>query len=387
VKGGGPFHKKSIAIKYSLYLQFFDMKNENDSEKTEIRISFGKELKLQQLRAADAPALFELVEKNRAQLRQFLGWLDHNLTEQETLSFIKRQQERQERGEALTLAIRNGESLIGLVGFHSIDLLNRSASVGYWLDAAHQGKGIMTRAVRALMDYGRYVLNLHRIEVRCATENIKSQAIPTTLGFEREATLKDALWHYDKYLDAFQFSYIQQQEGTVLETERMVLRKLCQDDVDHLQRIFSDPETMRYYPGTKEVEETKRWIEKQLASYKQQGYGLWACHLKETGEFVGQCGLLFWEDIAGEEEVEIGYLFVRQHWKKGLATEAAKACLKYARKTLGRNRLISLIKPENSPSRAVAERMGMEVEKEAEVKGVQALVYAIEFEDALPKIF
>jgi RimJ/RimL family protein N-acetyltransferase len=156
----------------------------------------------------------------------------------------------------------------------------------------------------------------------------------------------------------------------------MVLYELSMDDVDHLQRIFSDPEAMRFYPGTKNIDETKAWIQRELDRYSEKGYGLWACHLKETSEFVGQCGLVFWDDIAGQEEVEIGYLFVRQHWKKGLATEAAKGCLRYAREVLGQQRLISLIRPENTPSRAVAERLGMKIEKETKVKGFHALVYA-----------
>lgn len=122
---------------------------------------------------------------------------------------------------------------------------------------------------------------------------------------------------------------------------------------------------------------TKEWIKKQCDRYAENGYGLWACHLKNTGEFVGQCGLVFWKDIAGNEEVEIGYLFVSNHWKKGLATEAARACLEYAHQNLGQNRLISLIRSENAPSRRVAERVGMSVEKEVEFTGSKVLVYAI----------
>lgn len=348
----------------------------------DIDISFGKGLKLQQLHVADAPALFHLIDSNRAHLRQFLGWLDHNTSEQDTRSFIEKEQKRQERGESLILKICSDQLPIGLLGFYNIDLINLSSSVGYWIDAAHQGKGIMTRAVRALMDYGRYALNLHRIELRCATKNTKSQAIPAALGFEKEATIRDAIWHYGEYFNAFQYAYIQPQDEIILKTKRMVLRKLSFDDIDNLQRIFSDPEAMRFYPGTKDIAETKLWIQKQLTRYKQQGHGLWACHLKETGEFVGQCGLVFWEDIAGQEELEIGYLFVRQHWRKGLATEAAKACLEYAHKTLGYKRLISLIKQDNMPSRAVAERVGMKVEKEAEVMGFRALVYSIDLKNS-----
>jgi len=347
-----------------------------------IHLSFGQEIQLKSLKPEDSVELFQLVESNRNHLREFLGWLDHNKSEKDTATFISKEQQLVSRGESLTLSIRYQEKLVGLVGFHNIDPLNHSASIGYWLDQIHEGKGIMTRSVKTVIDYARYALKLHRIQILCAIENKKSQKIPESLDFKKEGTLKDAIWHYEHYFDAYIYGLILNETDKILETPRMVLRKLNEGDVDYLQCIFSDSKAMQFYPGTKSISETKDWIRKQRERYKKNGYGLWACHLKDTGEFVGQCGLVFWENINGNEEVEIGYLFVQSHWKKGLATEAAKACLNYAHKKLEKNRFISLIRPENMPSRRVAERVGMCVEKEAEVMGFNALVYAINLKDS-----
>ncbi|HAU0297535.1 TPA: GNAT family N-acetyltransferase [Legionella pneumophila] len=164
----------------------------------------------------------------------------------------------------------------------------------------------------------------------------------------------------------------------VFETDRLFFRKITMMDVENLQKIFSDPITMQYYPKIFNIEETKAWIQRVLNNYDKHGAGLWACHLKSTDEFVGQCGLFFQPNIDGQDEVEIGYLFVRKFWHQGLATEAACGTMNYAREKLGYKRLISLIRPENIPSRRVAGRNGFVPEKEITYKGYKHLVYVNE---------
>lgn len=164
----------------------------------------------------------------------------------------------------------------------------------------------------------------------------------------------------------------------VFETARLFLRKITENDVDNLQLIFSDPIAMQYYPKTFDVDETKAWIQRILNNYAQHGAGLWACHLKSTGEFVGQCGLFFQPDIDGRDEVEVGYLFVRKFWHQGFATEAALGTMKHAREKLGFTRLVSLIRPENKPSIRVAERNGLVPEKEIDRKGYKHIIYISE---------
>ena len=159
----------------------------------------------------------------------------------------------------------------------------------------------------------------------------------------------------------------------IIETKRMYLRELCSEDVPLLMLIFSDPEAMKYYPRLYTEEDAKNWITTANVNYKEHGGGMWACHLKDTDEFVGICGLHYHRDIDGQSEQEVGYLFVRKFWKKGLATEAASACTQYLKKI--HPRIISLIRPENIRSIRVAERNGFKPEKEVVYKGFRAIVY------------
>ncbi len=162
----------------------------------------------------------------------------------------------------------------------------------------------------------------------------------------------------------------------VLETERMVLRRMGMSDVDDLMGIFSDPEAMSYYPGTKSRSEAEAWVRNQLDRYRDHGIGLWAAILKDSGEFAGQCGLTM-QEVEGREEVEIGYLFLRKYWNRGLATEAAQACRDHGF-ALGYDRLVSLIDPGNLASLRVAEKVGMTLEKEVEKWGKRICVYSID---------
>jgi ribosomal-protein-alanine N-acetyltransferase len=148
-----------------------------------------------------------------------------------------------------------------------------------------------------------------------------------------------------------------------LETARLRLRRYRHDDLDALATILGDPETMQYYPAPFSREESRRWIEQNLQRYRDDGYGLWAMELRTTGRFAGNCGLVA-RTVDGADEVEIGWHVDRHLWRQGLATEAAIACRDYAASELGIARLISLIRPVNTPSRRVAEKIGLTIEKE-----------------------
>jgi RimJ/RimL family protein N-acetyltransferase len=166
--------------------------------------------------------------------------------------------------------------------------------------------------------------------------------------------------------------------AVILETERLRLRELRQSDFDELYAMFNDPLVMRYYPSTRDERATQQWIDWMVEErYPRHGHGLWAVERKADGEFLGQCGLLL-QEVDGADEVEIGYLFKSAQWHKGYATEAARACKEYAFTALGCPYVISLIRPVNMPSRAVAERNGMSVWKTTTFKGFESLVYRVE---------
>ena len=147
-------------------------------------------------------------------------------------------------------------------------------------------------------------------------------------------------------------------EGFVLETERLILREMVQDDLPALCAMLQDPEVMYAYEGPFSDAEAQAWLDGQRTRYREDGMGLWAAVLKETGRMVGQCGLT-WQDFDGDRVLEVGYLFQRAFWHRGLATEAARACRDHAFNRLGAQEVFSIIRDANEASRRVALRNGM----------------------------
>lgn len=144
----------------------------------------------------------------------------------------------------------------------------------------------------------------------------------------------------------------------IIETKRLILREMTREDYLSLAAILQDKDVMYAYDGPFSDEETHEWLERQLWRYGKYGFGLWAAVLKETGEMIGQCGLTI-QDCAGPEILEVGYLFRKEYWHKGLAIEAARACRDYAFNTLEANELFSIIRDTNAASQNVAKRNGM----------------------------
>lgn len=147
---------------------------------------------------------------------------------------------------------------------------------------------------------------------------------------------------------------------TVLETERLLLRRLRRSDLDALAVLYADPEIRRYFPdGTRTYQETSEELDWFVdVCYSRHGFGLWATILKATGAFVGRCGLLP-QKIDGRDELEVAYLLDKRVWGRGLATEAARAIVDHAFATLQVDRLICMFDLDNAASRAVATKAGM----------------------------
>lgn len=144
----------------------------------------------------------------------------------------------------------------------------------------------------------------------------------------------------------------------ILETERLYLRRLRQEDFLALCRILQDEEAMYAYEGAFTDEEVQEWLDRQIQRYQKWDFGLWAVILKETEELIGQCGLTMqqWKE---QEVLEIGYLFQRAYWHRGYAIEAASGCKRYAFETLKADEVCSIIRDTNIPSQKVALRNGM----------------------------
>lgn len=148
-----------------------------------------------------AEELFRVVDENRAHLRCWLPWLDRNRSVDDTRAFIETTRAQLAANNGYSCAILVDGAIAGIIGQHGIDWANRSTSLGYWLAERHQGRGIMTAAVRAFVGHAFGELDLNRVEIRCATENHRSCAVPERLGFRHEGMIRDAEWLYDHYVD------------------------------------------------------------------------------------------------------------------------------------------------------------------------------------------
>jgi len=173
----------------------------------------------------------------------------------------------------------------------------------------------------------------------------------------------------------------------ILETNRLLFRHLVIEDLDELFKLYSDPEIRKYFPeGVLNREETREELEWHMHGHpRHPELGLWATIHKETGKFIGRCGLLPWT-INDRLEVEIAYLIDKAYWGQGLGAEAAQGLLQYGFEHLKLSRLICLIDPDNIASQRVAEKIGMTLEKK--VDGIDGdnyptLIFSINKKDTM----
>jgi [ribosomal protein S5]-alanine N-acetyltransferase len=151
-------------------------------------------------------------------------------------------------------------------------------------------------------------------------------------------------------------------EPVILQTTRLMLRPFTRDDVPALEAVLGDPIAMQWYPAPFDRSGVEQWIERNIARYERDGYGLWAMVLKSSGELIGDCGCGV-QVVEDRNEIEIAYHVRRDLWGNGYATEAARACMDYAFNVIQVPRVISMIRPENANSRRVAEKNGLKCEK------------------------
>lgn len=160
-----------------------------------------QDISMRMLAAFDAERLFKMTDESREYLRKWLPWVDDTVTVDDSLQFIKNAFQLHAEQKSLTAGIFYKEELVGVAGFNHFDWRNQIGFIGYWLSAPYQGHGIMTRVVSELTDYAFTELKLNRLEIRAAKDNIRSQAIPKRLGYEKEGLLRQAELLYGTYVD------------------------------------------------------------------------------------------------------------------------------------------------------------------------------------------
>lgn len=163
-----------------------------------------------------ADNIIEAVNANREHLSKFLGWVNNMQNLSHCIKYIDFCLKQYEDGKEVSFVILKNEELVGRIGLNKICPNNRTASIGYWLKRSAQGQGIITSSCTALMDFGFNDLDLNRIEIRAASENIRSKAIPQRLGFTKEGVLRQIEFINNRYLDIEIYS--------ILKTEWIALK-------------------------------------------------------------------------------------------------------------------------------------------------------------------
>lgn len=170
------------------------------------RLIVDEEIELRIRKTEDAERTFELIDRSRSYLKKWLPWVDSVQTVQDCVDFITLNRTKFDNGEDATYGIFYKDELVGLASYHTLDKANRNTDMGYWMGEAYQGKGIMSRAVSYLTEYAFSYHKLHRVQIRCATENRGSRAIPEKLGFTLEGILRGEQKIQDEYLDICVYS-------------------------------------------------------------------------------------------------------------------------------------------------------------------------------------
>ena len=167
-----------------------------------MRIDLPGGARLRPLEESDAGELFALTDRNRAPLEPWLPWVPLTTSPDDTLQFIRATRRQLEDDEGMQLGLVDADGAIaGVAGFHRFDWPNRATTIGYWLAADRQGRGLMTAAVRALVAHAFDERGLHRVEIAAAVDNVRSRAIPERLGFRQEGVRREAERHGERYLD------------------------------------------------------------------------------------------------------------------------------------------------------------------------------------------
>ena len=149
----------------------------------------------------------------------------------------------------------------------------------------------------------------------------------------------------------------------MLETDRLILRRLSLEDAQFIFRLLNEPSFLHYIgdKGVRTIDDARDYIlQGPLHSYERFGFGLYLTELKEGGIPIGICGLLKREALA---DVDIGFAFLPAFWKKGYAFESASAVLAYGRDVVGLDRIVAITSPNNSGSINVLRKIGLVFER------------------------
>jgi ribosomal-protein-serine acetyltransferase len=171
-------------------------------------ITIDNTLKLELITENHAQPIFDMVDANRAHLRPWLPFVDRMQTVEFAQNFVKGCLQRNKDGNEYAFVIVENSTVIGRIGVYKIDGQNKIGEIGYWIVEGFQGKGIVVKSCKAIIDFCFSNLQLNRIEIKCGTENLKSKTIPEKLNFTKEGVIRQGELLYDTFIDLNLYSLL-----------------------------------------------------------------------------------------------------------------------------------------------------------------------------------
>lgn len=171
-------------------------------------IHIDDQIRIELIEEKHAQSIFQMVNENRNHLRQWLPFVDSMQTVDFAQNFVQGTMQRNKDRSEYAYVIFDNNGMVGRIGVYKIDKQNGIGEIGYWLIEDAQGKGIVTKSCKKLIDFCFNDLKLNRIEIKCGTENLKSKAIPEKLNFTKEGIIRQGELLYDKFIDLNLYSFI-----------------------------------------------------------------------------------------------------------------------------------------------------------------------------------
>jgi ribosomal-protein-serine acetyltransferase len=166
------------------------------------------DIELRPVAEKDAEEILAIVKRNYEHLRPFLHWVTIDYSLESAREFIRQAQKAAAENTSQAFGIFQNEKIIGVISFVGFNWQSRSTEVGYWIDKNYEGKGVVTDSCKVLINYAFAELKMNRIEIRCATQNVKSRAIPERLNFKLDGVLRQSQWRHTRFLDIAVYSLL-----------------------------------------------------------------------------------------------------------------------------------------------------------------------------------
>lgn len=275
--------------------------------------------------------------------------------------------------KASELWIMENDSLIAVCNVRhqlSEQLLEYAGSIGLIIRSNKRNMGYGKKCLSLILNYAKNELGLKKVLLTAKEDNFASQKVITACG---GILTKNS---YSSYARAYLLYYWINLDDHIIETERLILRETTLTDFDNLKSVISDPINMKYYPVPYSDEGVLRWLNWCISCYQKYGFGLWAVIKKDTGEYIGDCGLSM-QNIDNEKVPEIGYHLKLNEHRKGYGYEAASAVKDYIFTYYTYDRLYSYMTSLNIASSSLAKKNGMTFIKEYKEDGVPHKVFSI----------